>query len=168
MDDRTVNPILQTQSTLAFDFNREEVLKIDACDAVCSTRASAVNGSTLSLESTPMRVKVRPAARIRPNFASEGKRRAALELFEAGKGYKTVAEALGLSVNTVRDWSRAFKKGRFSVKLSANQYRFPTEVHDHVIAVRDLGLSWREVSEATGVCVSTCRAWVLARDCDKH
>ena len=56
MDDRTVNPILQTQSTLAFDFNREEVLKIDACDAVCSTRASAVNGSTLSLESTPVRV----------------------------------------------------------------------------------------------------------------
>ena len=106
--------------------------------------------------------------RVRPDFAPESKRRAALELFESGKGYKTVAVTLGLSVNTVRDWSRAFKRGRFSVRLSANQYRFPAEVREHVIAEREQGLSWREVSEATGVNVSTCRAWVLANECDKH
>ncbi len=168
MDYRDITPILLTQSTLALDFDREEVLKIDACDVVGSTRSVAVRDVELWLKAKPVRVKARSVPRVRPDFAPESKRRAALELFESGKGYKTVAVTLGLSVNTVRDWSRAFKRGRFSVRLSANQYRFPAEVREHVIAEREQGLSWREVSEATGVNVSTCRAWVLANECDKH
>ena len=101
--------------------------------------------------------------RIRPAFASAATRRKALKLFERGLGYKAVAEILGLAPSTVRDWGRALKKkGKFSVELHANQMRYPEAVKVQVMALRQSGLSWREISRRTGVNVSTCRSWMPA------
>ena len=66
-------------------------------------------------------------ARAPAGAASDKKRRQALELFERGFGYKAVADILVLSVNTVRDWSRLHKQGRFSPTMSRNQYRYTAE-----------------------------------------
>lgn len=103
-----------------------------------------------------------PPLRIRPEFPSAQKRRAALKLFEAGIGYKSAAALLGLSPYTVRDWHRRFKKGTFKVDLNPNQYRHAPETKARVIALRAEGRSWREVSEMTGVNISTCRCWVVS------
>ena len=102
------------------------------------------------------------AERVQPDHAREAKRRAALKLFRQGLGYKAVATILGLSANTVRDWGRAYKKGEFRVELSANQLRYTEETKLRVHALRARGLSWKAVSEMTGVNISTCRAWVYA------
>lgn len=104
--------------------------------------------------------KSSPAERVRPDYAPEAKRRSALKLFREGFGYKAVATILGLSTNTVRDWGRAYKKGEFRVELSANQFRYTEETKVRVHALRERGLSWKEVSALTGVNISTCRAWV--------
>lgn len=101
-----------------------------------------------------------PPERIRPKYPSAQKRKAALALFEAGTGYKSAAALLGLSVYTVRDWHRKFKKGTFHVELNPKQYRHTPETKARVIALRESGCSWREVSTITGVNISTCRSWL--------
>lgn len=98
-------------------------------------------------------------SRTRPNFASELKRKAALELFREGLGYKRAAAKLGLPVNTVRDWARAWRRGRFHVRLNANQYRYTAQTKLDVLSMRRRGASWREIVAATGVPCSTCRYW---------
>lgn len=98
-------------------------------------------------------------SRTRPNFASEIKRKAALELFQEGFGYKRTAAALGLPTNTVRDWARAWRKGRFHIRLNANQYRYSAKTKLLVLDMRRRGLPWREIAESTGVPTSTCRSW---------
>lgn len=109
----------------------------------------------------PSNVSPAKARRIRPpGCASDNKRRQALRLFESGFGYKAVADLLDLAPYTVRDWLRAFKAGRFSVKLSNNQYRYSEEIKLRVIALRSNGLTWRQIEETTGVKASTCRTWV--------
>lgn len=50
-------------------------------------------------------------------------RRTAHDLFKQGLSYKTVAELLGVSVWTVRDWHREWKKGRFNVVPTVRPYR---------------------------------------------
>ena len=103
--------------------------------------------------------------RIRPpGCASVHKRRQALKLFESGFGYKAVADLLDLAPYTVRDWLRAFKAGRFSVKLPVKQYRYSDEVKLRVAALRSNGLTWKQIEEATGVKASTCRSWVTNND----
>ena len=49
-------------------------------------------------------------------------------LFEKGFGYRSVANLLGLSEYTIRDWSRKYKKGEFVPKLSRRCYRYPDTV----------------------------------------
>ena len=49
-------------------------------------------------------------------------RRTARDLFEQGLSYKTVAELLGLSEGTVRDWHREWKRGRFNVVPTVRPY----------------------------------------------
>lgn len=46
----------------------------------------------------------------------------ARELFEMGLSYKAVSKELGLSVWTVRDWHRDWKKGRFNVVPTVRPY----------------------------------------------
>lgn len=105
--------------------------------------------------------------RTRPRFASSTKRKAAALMFEAGISYQRVAE--DVLPNTVRDWQREYKAGRLHAVLSPNQYRYCQEIKERVIALRAAGMSWRELSEATGVNASTCRRWVVQaqEQCDK-
>ncbi len=96
----------------------------------------------------------------REKCASEEKRRQAVELFRHGIGYTRASRILNLSVNTVRDWSREFRKGTFRIKVSRNQYRYPPEIREKVIQLRLSGYSWNEIEKNTGISVSTCRKWV--------
>lgn len=98
--------------------------------------------------------------RIRPNFASESVRGKALLLFKAGHGYKAVARQLGLSPNTVHDWLRAFKAGRFSSELNRKLYRYTEEAKTKVVEMRRHGASWSEIQKATGVSAASCREWM--------
>ena len=114
-------------------------------------------GSTDGPREKPAVERVRPTG-----AASDKKRRQALELFECGFGYKSVADMLMLSVNTVRDWSRLYKQGRFSPNMSRNQYRYTDETKRLAVGLRERGYSWKKIEEETGVNASTCRAWVRA------
>lgn len=108
---------------------------------------------------TPKPKRARPAG-----FASDAVRRQAHHLFSQGYGYKYVADKLKLSVHTVRDWARAFKRGQFRIRLKKNQYRYADEVKARAIALREQGATWRRIAEETGVNASTCRYWFSSRD----
>lgn len=98
--------------------------------------------------------------RERPaSYAPESVRKQALQLFEQGYGYKHVSDELGLSIHTVRDWSRAFKRGEFRVRIRKNQYRYDEEVKARVIELRRQGWTWKRIAAETGVNLSTCRYW---------
>ena len=105
--------------------------------------------------------------RVRPNFASDDKRRHAAELFAHGFGYHKAAEILGLPVYTVRDWAKAYRTGRFGLALSRNQMRHSEEDHEKVIEMRAQGISWRAIQARTGISASTCRKWVMKRQSEK-
>ena len=98
--------------------------------------------------------------RVETKALSEEKRAQAIELFKHGIGYTKASRILNVSVNTVRDWSRAFKKGRFKVEISENQYRYTDAVRENVIRMRLSGLSWNEIHKRTGISQSTARKWV--------
>lgn len=98
--------------------------------------------------------------RHKPDFyASENKRRWAVDLFKHGYGYTKVASILELSENTVRDWQREYRKGRFRVQIADNQLRYSDELREKVLKMRAEGVSWRKISELTRVPVSTVRKW---------
>lgn len=100
--------------------------------------------------------------RHKPDFyASENKRRWAVDLFKHGYGYTKVASILELSENTVRDWQREYRKGRFRVQIADNQLRYSDELREKVLKMRAEGVSWRKISELTRVPVSTVRKWCV-------
>ncbi|WP_297607352.1 helix-turn-helix domain-containing protein [uncultured Sutterella sp.] len=90
------------------------------------------------------------------------KREQALELFKAGLGYTRVSRILDISINTVRDWSRAYKHGTFKTEPSDNQYRYSEEVRTKAIRLRLQGYSWAEIHRMTGIPIPTVRNWVIA------
>lgn len=96
---------------------------------------------------------------------SEEKRAMAIELFKHGIGYMKASRILNISVNTLRDWSREFKKGTFKAKVSNNQYRYPQSVRENVIRMRLSGYSWSEIYKQTGIASSTARKWIDAYCC---
>ncbi|KAB7651895.1 helix-turn-helix domain-containing protein [Sutterella faecalis] len=98
---------------------------------------------------------------------SEEKRAQAIELFKHGIGYTKASRILNISVNTVRDWSRGFKKGTFKAKISENQYRYPQSVRENVIRMRLSGFSWSEIYKRSGISSSTARKWVDDYCCSK-
>ena len=100
--------------------------------------------------------------RLRPDFASDDARKQAALYFASGWGYARTAKALGLSVNTVRDWSRAYKAGKFNLKMSV--FVYDDEFKRKVMAMRRSGASWREIKEATGISPSTVMRWLRKED----
>ena len=98
--------------------------------------------------------------RIETRAYPEEKRAQAIELFKHGIGYTKASRILNISVNTVRDWSREFKRGAFKAQISENQYRYPQAVRENVIRLRLSGLSWNEIYKTTGISSSTARKWV--------
>lgn len=113
------------------------------------------------INKTEISVPIAPLVREVPaTHASERQRKAAKILFDKGFGYKLVSQILDLSPNTVRDWGREYRRGEFCVKVSSNQYRYSQEVKDCVRSLRAQGLSWKQISDKTGINLSTCRSWV--------
>lgn len=99
--------------------------------------------------------------RNRPvRLIDDAKRKQAALLFEKKIGYKRVAAMLDLSPYTVRDWSRQWKKGRFSEKASRKLYEYSEEFKREVVRLRAGGNSWRELQEKTGISPATCRRWM--------
>lgn len=100
-------------------------------------------------------------ARVRPARAiPDKKRKQALMLFKKGFGYRTVASLLDLSENTVRGWSRQYKKGEFEPNLRRELYCYSEEAKRTVIALRLSGWSWKRIADETGVHSTTARLWV--------
>lgn len=91
-------------------------------------------------------------------------RRRAYNLFLEGKGYKLAAKTLNLNESTVRDWFRRFRagKGAFESLLSDTNTtrRYPKEIHDKAIALRNDGMSWTDIMRITGVPVATLKNWI--------
>ena len=99
-------------------------------------------------------------ARRETRALSEEKRAQALELFRHGIGYTKASRILNISVNTVRDWSRDYRRGTFKTEISVNQYQYPKVFRDQVVRLRQTGLSWSEIKRKTGISSSTARKWI--------
>ena len=78
---------------------------------------------------------------LSPRIAPREVRAAAAEMFGNGIGHVRVARTLGLSPNTVRDWLREYRAGKFRVDVSTNQHHFSAEAREAVIAMREAGMS---------------------------
>lgn len=100
---------------------------------------------------------------VRSDCAPEDVRRRAKELFESGLGYRLVARELKLSVHTVRDWGRLFKRGKFREEISEKLLYYGPEARKTVWDLHCKGLSLRAISARTGVSVSTCCVWIRRR-----
>ena len=68
------------------------------------------------------------ADRVRPPYASDEKRRQAAELFAHGIGYQRASRILDLPANTLRDWARAWRAGKFRTTISPHLYRYSDAV----------------------------------------
>ena len=95
-------------------------------------------------------------------IASSEKRREAAELFKRGLSYRRVAEQLGLSEHTVRDWQRAFRKGTFRIDVAGSLRRYDEATKEAAIRLRQAGLSWKDFEEKTGIPRATCIKWLAA------
>ena len=93
-------------------------------------------------------------------IASPEKRREAAELFKRGLSHRRVAEELGLSEYTVRDWHRAFRKGEFRIDVSDSLRSYDVETKQEAIRLRRSGLCWKDFEEETGIPRSTCLKWM--------
>lgn len=93
-------------------------------------------------------------ARPRGSGYSADVRRAAAELFAAGKGYRVAARTLAIPETVARSWARTFAVGGADALLASPQHRTSYELevkvaaaHDHV----DRGKSLREVMVAHSI-----------------
>ena len=106
--------------------------------------------------------------RTRPaQCASLDQRKRAKELFAQGRGYKFVAKETGVSMHTVRDWGRRYRRGKFTEDIAQHLYRYDSQAHDKVCELRAQGLSLRAIAAQTGVSVSTCREWIERRKAEE-
>ena len=79
------------------------------------------------------------ADRVRPPYASDEKRRQAAELFEHGIGYQRASRILDLPANTLRDWARAWRAGKFRTTISPHLYRYSDAVKRKAVRMRQKG-----------------------------
>lgn len=99
--------------------------------------------------------------RYRPKeCASRQKRRAAAELFAAGIGYTKASRILDLPVNTLRDWAKAWKAGKFTEDISKHLYRYDDEVREKAVRMRLTGHTWRAIQNETGASAVSVRRWI--------
>ena len=98
--------------------------------------------------------------------ADAATRQKALELFTEGVGYVRAAAALGLSKYTVRDWHRAFVRGKFKAELSDNQHHYSEQTKKEALLLRASGMSWPEFERRTGISRVTCQHWIRQAKAD--
>ncbi len=89
-------------------------------------------------------------------------RRQAYNLYLEGHGYKATAKQLGLHESTVRDWFRRFKANAYDSLLNQEltTRRYPLELKEKVIQLRNEGLSWAQTLKETQVPVGTAKNWI--------
>ena len=89
-------------------------------------------------------------------------RRLAYNLYLEGYGYKAAAKQLGLHESTVRDWFRRFKANAYDSLLSQKltTKRYPLELKEKVIQLRNDGFSWTQILQETRVPIGTAKNWV--------
>lgn len=91
-------------------------------------------------------------------------RQRAYNLFLEGKGYKFAAKELDINEHTARDWFRRFRAGpnAFESLLTdtVTTHRYPKEIHDKAIALRNDGMSWTDIMRITRVPVATLKNWL--------
>ena len=92
--------------------------------------------------------------------ADAATRQKALELFAEGVGYVRVAAALGLSRYTVRDWHRAYARGKFRVQISDNQRHYSAQTKAEALRLKADGMSWPEFERRTGIARGSCQYWM--------
>lgn len=102
-----------------------------------------------------------PILRVRPGrLIDDQKRKQAAVLFAHDIGYRRVADMLGLSVFTVRDWARQWRKGKFNVEASRKLYTYTEEFKREVVELRLSGMTWKQLERETGISPATCRRWI--------
>ncbi len=97
------------------------------------------------------------------NWLSPDIRKKAEKLFKQGHGYKYVAKELAISKHTARDWGRSFKRGKFEPdNINAkSRYHYGEDAKEAVLELRKKGFTYRAIAKETGICISTCRLWVI-------
>ena len=88
-------------------------------------------------------------------------RRQALDLFQRDYGYRKVASLLGISVYTVREWARAYRKGEFTAEPSRRFYS--TEEQVRIAAMSKSGMQPAEIARLLQIPVRSVRS-ILARN----
>lgn len=96
--------------------------------------------------------------------ALEPKRREAAALFAQGCGYKKAARLLGLSVYTVRDWSRQYKQGRFLPTLPEWVKGYSEKQKADVLELHARGFTCNKIAKVFGISANTCRKWIESLD----
>lgn len=94
-----------------------------------------------------------------PNAHSEHLREVAAYLFSRGIGYTKVSWITSVNINTVRDWERAFKEGKFQPSFTHRQY--DAEIKEKAIVLRKRGLSLKDISIKLGCSTTVVRNWLL-------
>lgn len=88
-------------------------------------------------------------------------RRQALDLFQRDYGYRKVASLLGISVYTVREWARAYRKGEFTAEPSRRFYSAEEQVR--IAAMSKSGRQPAEIARLLQIPVRSVRS-ILARN----
>lgn len=104
---------------------------------------------------------------IPESLHAECHRAKAIALFRDGLGYKAAAKILGLSPYTVREWYREWHKGRFTEEIPERLKVFDEKTREEAIRIRRSCSTWREFTEKTGICATSCLRWMRAAEARK-
>ena len=99
----------------------------------------------------------------KPNSRAKSResRAAAADMFGSGVPVREIAQTLGLSFWTVRDWHREWRNGAFHVDVRCFEYS--PEDKEKVMKLRDEGCTWSAISRMTGIKASTVQKWLRLR-----
>lgn len=74
--------------------------------------------------------------------------------------YTKASRILDLPVNTLRDWAKAWKAGKFTEDISKHLYRYDDEVREKAVRMRLTGHTWRAIQNETGASAVSVRRWI--------
>ncbi|MEI3012083.1 MAG: hypothetical protein V8T46_07620 [Sutterella seckii] len=94
-----------------------------------------------------------------PNAHNEHIRKVAHFLFSRGIGYTKVSWITGVNINTLRDWGRSFKAGKFQPSYTPRQY--DDDIKEKAVELRKAGLSLKDISVTIGCSTTAIRKWLL-------
>ena len=90
---------------------------------------------------------------------SEHERQVAGYLFSLGVGYTKVAWVTGMNINTMRDWERAFKAGKFYYE--PRNRRYSEKEKRRAMELRKEGKSLKQISVEMNCSQTAIRNWLL-------